>query len=462
VFAGLDRLAELLGTLEPTPLATPPHAPATAFVGGSREARAAAVLDYLRQVFASTPQLSVALVEDVGAWPFERHVGVGLPDSGTLVVWARNLHEAFPAGQSGSTRLVLTQSTYQLQRWIDWIDRRGAVVFVADADAIALRRVAPEAFAGRGPWSRIQSIDLGERSKRSDSSERLELADSLDGLNDQELLRIGFRAPDAEVRLGACRRAAESRPDDAIVQLALGSAHMEAQDFGASRQAIEQAITIDPTWEACHFEYGKLWLRLDDMQRACDAFREAGRLMPSFSTAFSNLGATLGELDRPEEGLQALTQALDHDPNGYTIINNIGVVSRELGRLAESEAAFRKVTALAPEFVFGHYNLGHTLFLQGRYQASLAAYTEGQRRDPEKNARQACRLAVVRLAAGDADGARRDLQRYTAGLPIEAKREILGEAQEIISALLTAEPKLAGWRDIADMVKAEIAALESA
>lgn len=460
VFADLDALAAGVGPVQEAPRAViSTHAAATVFVGASREARTSSVLAYLREVCIGSPSLQVALIDDAGAWPFERHVGVNLPGSGRIAIWARNLYEAFPGGQTGSTRLVLTQSTYQLQRWVDWMDRLGDVIFVADADAMALGRVAPEAFEQRGAWSRIQMIDLGQRSRRSDPSERLELANSLDGLNVQELLRIGYRTTDPDVRLVACLRAEHLEPADPVVQLALGSAYMEAQDLDASRQAIERAIAIDPSWEAAHYEYGKLWLRVDDMERACKAFREAARLMPAFSAAFSNLGATLGELNRPEEGLKAFEQALRYDPNGSTILNNIGVVSRELGRLADSEAAFRKVTALVPDFVFGHYNLGHTLFLQGRYQAALAAYTEGQRRDPEKNARQACRLAVVRLATGDAEGALQDLQRCTANLPRDLKREILTEAQEIIWALLTDQPALAGWRQVADVVAAELGAL---
>jgi len=234
---------------------------------------------------------------------------------------------------------------------------------------------------------------------------------------------------------------------------------MEVRDLDASQSAIERAIALATDWEAAHYELGKLYLRRDDLESASRAFAEAGRLMPSFSAAFSNLGATLGELDRPEQALDAFQHALQYDPDGYTILNNIGVVSRELGRLRDSEAAFRKVATLAPDFVFGHYNLGHTLFLQGRYQAALSAYAEGQRRDPEKNARQACRLAVVRLAAGDAAGSLRDLQGCTVNLPNDQKREILTEAQEILWALLTDQPALAGWKEVSDTVKSQLEAL---
>ncbi|MGH8188596.1 MAG: tetratricopeptide repeat protein, partial [Steroidobacteraceae bacterium] len=342
----------------------------------------------------------------------------------------------------------------QLQRWLDWMDLRGNVSLIADADAAALRRAAPEAWQRRGPWSRITLVALPERDERNER----EHPEHFEPFEQSELL-AAFVIEDPTERLALCRRAVDARGDDPVAHLALGSACMEVQDLDASATAIARAVALAPDWEAAHYELAKLFLRRDDMERASTSFAEAGRLMPSFSAAFSNLGATLGELDRPQEALRAFEQALKYDPNGYTILNNIGVVSRELGSLRESEAAFKKVVALAPEFVFGHYNLGHTLFLQGRYQAALSAYTEGQRRDPEKNARQACRLAVVRLAAGDPEGSLRDLQRCTTSLPGDQKREILAEAQEILWALLTDQPALPGWRKVADAVKSELEAL---
>jgi tetratricopeptide (TPR) repeat protein len=420
----------------------------TLIVGGSAEARAAAAQRVAEEREATNP------FDDSGvaSWPFRRHPAVHVPPDADLI-GAHDFHEAFPAGQTGATRLVLTQSTYQVQRWLDWLGgRRGRVHLVADADREAMLRNAPEAFSGRGPWAQVTLLEVSpERTERSERSSG--------GATREDVLIAAFRTTDAEERLALCRRAADADSRDIVARLALGSAYMEVQDLDAAQEAIETAIDMDRGWEASFFEYGKLWMRRDDLERAGAAFGEAGRLMPSFSAAFSNLGATLGELGRTGEALDAFRQALAYDPNGYTVLNNIGVVSRELGRLADSEAAFRKVVTIAPEFVFGHYNLGHTLFLQGRYQAALAAYAEGQRRDAEKNPRQAVRLAVVRLASGDPDGALRDLQQHTRSLPRDQKREILVEAQEILWALLTDRPALEGWRRVADVVKAELSAL---
>jgi tetratricopeptide (TPR) repeat protein len=194
------------------------------------------------------------------------------------------------------------------------------------------------------------------------------------------------------------------------------------------------------------------------MERARDGFQRAADLMPTFSAAFSNLGATLGELDQPEAAVAAFSRALEHDPESFTIFNNIGVVNRELGRLDESERALTRVTELAPGFVFGHYNLGHTRFLRGDYRGALAAYEEGQRRDPEKNRRQGCRLALVRFALDDVEGAERDLWRFADQAPREEREDLLLEALEIAHALMRAHPSLSARQRFVDRITSELTA----
>jgi Tfp pilus assembly protein PilF len=373
----------------------------TVFIGGSRDQRAAAVRASIEK--AAGPPLRELPV--AAHWPFLRHVmpPIGLPaPGGPVTLWLRDLHLAFPPQTTPGIRLVLTQSTYQLQRVLDALDSGLACSVVADADS----RIQPEISARRGPWARIRVIDLGagERDSRA-----FETRDSFEGVS-------------------SC--AAALRLHDATVQL-------ERQDIDGARLAIEDAIRLDPSWEASHFELGKLCLWTDDTERAATAFAEAGRLMPSFAAAFGNLGAALGELDRSDEALVALEQALRHDPHGFPIINNVGAVKREQGRLDEAEAAFRQVIALAPSFVFGHYNLGQTLFLQGRFADACLAYEEGASRDAQKNPRQACRLAVARAASGDSAGAIQHLSGVSQVVPVEAMRELAGEAEVALMALST-------------------------
>jgi tetratricopeptide (TPR) repeat protein len=379
-----------------------------------------------------------------------------------------DLERAFPNNQTGGTRFVLTQSTYVMQALVDSLTP--AVRVIATADRVALERNAPEAFERRGPW-RLFDIEQISTADRNVTTKSFTTEDTVDVCtvfalpscvpsvpsvpSVVELLGRAFESADAAVRLALCREAVSRDAESALAWLALASAARESNDVSSARAALDRAAALAPAWAAVHYEDGKLWLGSDDMSRARDGFQRAADLMPTFAAAFSNLGATLGELDEPEAALAAFAQALTHDPHGFQIVNNIGVTTRELRRLDESEAAFRRVIELAPMFVFGYYNLGHTLFLAGRYAEALAAYEEGQRRDPDKNVRQGCRLAMMRLAIGDVAGAERDLWLFANRAPAAEREDLLLEAYEIGGALLNAHPNPEAGRLI-DQIAASI------
>jgi tetratricopeptide (TPR) repeat protein len=268
-------------------------------------------------------------------------------------------------------------------------------------------------------------------------------------------LALAFRLADPAERLTRCVEFLKSgRTAPALV--ATASVCVEVNDLEAAARDLDEAIALAPEWAAAHYERGKLWLRSDDMTRASESFQRATELLPGFAPAWANLGGTLGELDRPKEALAAFERALALDPASPQALNNVGVVRRELGRLSESEAAFRQVIQLTPGMAFGHYNLGHTLFLQGRFQAALSAYAEGQARDPEKNPVQASRLALCKVATGDSAGALRELQRATAGLPREYRQQLLGDTSAILLALVTQHPELQQWQTVHDWLTKEL------
>src|SRR5262245_5236203 len=266
-------------------------------VGGSRAAR-----ETLARQIAEAEGLRVVHQPPVWNWPFQREV-LPSPLDGPHVVWLPDLHVAFLTGQTPGTRLVLTQSTYQLQRWLDWLETRPGVTVVGHASRSLLARSAAEASVRRGPWGRIDVIGLdgedeGSGEGRPNSSE-----------TPLEPLRAAFEHGTPAQRLDASARAAAVDPTNPAIYLAAASANMELQELSSAQAAIEQALALARDWEAPWFEYGKLWLRADDLEQAAERFAEAARLMPSFSAALSNLGAALAETDRPDEAIDALHQA---------------------------------------------------------------------------------------------------------------------------------------------------------
>jgi tetratricopeptide (TPR) repeat protein len=373
-------------------------------------------------------------------WPFLYPLIPALP-AGPAAIYVPSIHEAFINRQTANTRLVTTNAAYVMLEFLRGMADRQDVRIVATADADALAEHAPEVLARRWPFA----------------DERLEITTpSASAPPELSRLARAFRLADPAARLALCiGELNEHRTAPAL--LAAASTAMEVSDLDAAERDLNEAVALTPAWAAAHFEHGKLWLRRDDMERAAAAFTQAVTLLPTFTAAWANLGAALGELDRPQEALAAFEAALRHDPANAQALNNVGVVRRELGRLDGSEAAFHRVIELEPDRAFGYYNLGHTLFLQGRYQAALSAYAEGQRRDRERNPVQATRLAMCRLATGDARGALADLKQAVAPLPRDYKRQLLADTQTIAWALLTHRPDLQGWSDVSEWIGGELA-----
>ena len=335
-------------------------------------------------------------------WPFRYPLCPVLPAGEPILLFALHGDDAAPSGQGAGTQLVTTQPKYQDAEWAAALERHGsATVLITDGASHDITH----------PYA------------------------------------VAFREADPQRRLALCVEAlGGSRTAPALV--ATASACMEVNDFTAAARDLDEALGLAPEWAAAHYERGKLWLRTEGMAEAAEAFQRAAALLPAFVPAWANLGATLGELDRPQEALAAFERALAIEPANPQALNNVGIVRRELGRLAESEAALRRVIELVPDMAFGHYNLGHTLFLQGRFQAALSAYAEGQARDADRNPVQASRLALCKVATGDARGALLELQRATANLPRAARLELLGEVNAILWALITQHPEMQGWQPV--------------
>jgi tetratricopeptide (TPR) repeat protein len=420
-------------------------------VGDEQRALAARGADVLARLGGT-----VVAAPAAPGWPFIYPLMGPLPE-GPVVVWAPDAHLALETAQPPHTRLVTSDARYLFAEWAAHLARHGQATLVATARREPIRRYAPELAQRRGIFSRMEWLDA-DAEPAAGAGHAAEPAPNMPASAQAEGLAQAFRDATPESRLRACLRALEAGRTAAAL-VATASVCQEVNDLDSAGRDLDEALGLAPDWAAAHFERGKVWLRRDEMEPAAGCFRRAAACLPTFGGAWGNLGATLGELDRPAEALEAFERLLALDPSSAQAHNNFGVVTRELGRLPESEAAFRTVIALEPDLAFGYYNLGHTLFLQGRYQAAAAAYTQGQGRDPERNPVQATRLALCRLAIGDAAGARAELQRASAALPRDYRRQVLADTSAVLWALVTHQPDLAGWQGIHEWLNGELARL---
>src|SRR6185295_13703864 len=89
-------------------------------VGGSRADRERAAVAEEQTIAAH----AAAIVSLDSTWlAFIRPSRALLSNSSPRLIRVREIHDAFPNAQSSGTRLILTQSTYLLQKWLDTMGR---------------------------------------------------------------------------------------------------------------------------------------------------------------------------------------------------------------------------------------------------------------------------------------------------------------------------------------------------
>ncbi len=201
--------------------------------------------DRIHAARANIPSSHTPFALDARALPFLRSEDLSIPPA-PRVILIDDIHLAFPDAQTGGTRLVLTQSTYLLQKWVDRLDDGDRIV--ATADRAALERCAPEAFQGRGPWQHFGLINAKDTKDTKDVLENHTFVSPVSLVLDQpvtKLLERAFSGDGSAERLRLCRAAIALDPASAVAQLALASACREHRDGDGARDALERAAALD-------------------------------------------------------------------------------------------------------------------------------------------------------------------------------------------------------------------------
>jgi tetratricopeptide (TPR) repeat protein len=124
-------------------------------------------------------------------------------------------------------------------------------------------------------------------------------------------------AGDAPGAVSLYREAVAAMPDDATLNYQLAMALDKGGDLAGERNALEQAVKIDPAFAVAQNQLGYLLSREGNAAAKTAAeghFREAVKAAPDFTIAWINLAATLAAKARYAEAQEAVATALRLDP----------------------------------------------------------------------------------------------------------------------------------------------------
>jgi TolB-like protein len=170
-------------------------------------------------------------------------------------------------------------------------------------------------------------------------------------------------------------------PEYAPALAGLSETYLEQADFGyinsiegmvLARSMAERAISLDPSSAAAWASLGRIRWGYDwNWEGAAEADQKALQLEPGnvdVITQSARLASTGGDL---ETTIRLNRKAIALDPLSLRPIANLGLSLREAGQLEESEATYRHLLTLNPNYAGARQALAVTLLAAGRPEEAL-------------------------------------------------------------------------------------------
>lgn len=228
--------------------------------------------------------------------------------------------------------------------------------------------------------------------------------------------QVYWRMGRPEEAMAACKEAVALRPDLAEVQNGLATILL-------SSGRNDEAITHYRLATECAPEAPDLWYNLGNALTTVGSspeietcYRNAIRFNRNFARAFGNYARWLMTQSRWMEADIVAAEAVRLGPEEASHWNSQGVVWLEKG-WGDSESCFRAAIAREPQNAGTYYNLGRSLFEQGRSDEAIDAYQAALRINPKFGAAEvaACMSQLPILYRTEEEIVQRRI-RYTRAL----------------------------------------------
>ena len=203
--------------------------------------------------------------------------------------------------------------------------------------------------------------------------------------------------------------------------------------LGQHDQAVEligQAIAIDATQAAFHYNLGTAYRALGAAEAAAGCFRNALALQPGHVSACNALGSILTLSGQPEEGIACFRRALAAAPGHADSHYNLGNALAGQVHLDEAMRFLRRSIALRPDADASN-TLGNALRDCGRVEEACLAHDEALRLRPDDLALRSNRLLIENYRVGRTTEAMRSMARAFGALAAARVPHPLGDRHDL-------------------------------
>lgn len=174
--------------------------------------------------------------------------------------------------------------------------------------------------------------------------------------------------------LEASKKAVNLRPS-AESYFNIGLASFYLKQYRDAADAYRQAIKLDPynAFDA-YYALGLVYRDWGRPEEEIQAYKQAIRLKPDYTSAYERLGACYMRAKKYAEAVEVFRQLTVLKPGDAIAANNLGEAYAQLNRMNEAVESFRQSIRLKPDFGKAYYNLGKSFLTMGNRDAALEQY----------------------------------------------------------------------------------------
>jgi len=139
-------------------------------------------------------------------------------------------------------------------------------------------------------------------------------------------------------------------------------------------KAFERAIALEPTNPVLRTELGKLYLALDELEKAKSAFAEAKELKPDYLEALLQEALIYEEENNLAEAVKKIEELNGVYPLNPEILFQLGRLYFNSDKIDEAIAQFEKAVELSPDYSNALYSLGVAYSKDGQKEKAISAF----------------------------------------------------------------------------------------
>lgn len=171
-----------------------------------------------------------------------------------------------------------------------------------------------------------------------------------------------------------CKKAIDKRATHVAARYTLGTLQRQTGQLPQALESFKLVRELEAKSPLGWAGEGAVLLRLDRIEEAVVALRQAVALDPKDITSIGNLGNALRKQKKPEEAIITYRKALAANPDNLDILNNLAVAYRGLGRNKEAIETLQAALKKKPGDPSMSGNLAKALRAEKRYAEAIPYY----------------------------------------------------------------------------------------